>query len=195
MYQKLVGDEETGEREDVTVGAASSNPLGPDNGIQIKTFGVKILLKEACLQLPNLNDQTTVGQLKAEVETLTKITVNCQRLIFSGKQLKPDDKTIKSFNIVANSSIHLFPIPTKPVVENSAEAVADGGTAQASTLNTISSILSTHYPDNDQSISNDPEISQHCREVQLWSIILILLSCMTLFNNLTLFSTGTTKLQ
>ena len=42
--------------------------------------------------------------------------------------------------------------------------------------------LTYRHGDNDQSIHLDPVISQHCRDVRLWSVILVFLSSMTLFN-------------
>ena len=183
-YQKLGADEDAGDSKELDLSTAAPDQLNPSSGIemQVKTFSVKILLKEAHLPLAGLTDLSTVGQLKIEIEKLTNVAPHSQRLIFAGKQLKVDDKTMKSFNIVENSSIHLFPIPPKPVV------VGETPTATAiptpSTMNALSDLILPAYPipHSDQSIHFDPEISQHCREVRLWSVILIFLSTMTLFN-------------
>jgi hypothetical protein len=153
----------------------------PDNG-----FAIKILLKEQCLHLTGLFDQTTIGQLKIEVEKLTSVAVISQRLIFSGKPLKTDDKTLKDYNIVESSSVHLFPIPVKDTSSAVATEVV------SSTVNPINAIIqpsSSYSIEIQHPINFDPEISQHCREVKLWSILLLFLSSMTLFNNFSYFFT------
>jgi hypothetical protein len=185
QYQKLGRDEEMGE-----VNKPSTTQSAPGIELQAKSFKVKVLLKETCLQLLGLTDETTIGQLKIEIEKLTAVAVESQRLIFSGKPLKADEKTIKSFNITENSSIHLFPIPPRaPIIE--ATALESGVTT--SSLHPIATLLqsSTYPTDNHQPIHFDPEISQHCREVRLWSVILVFLCSMTLFNNISYaLSTG-----
>ena len=185
MYQKLEHDEETGDSQNVKDSSKKSNvnqELGLDLGIPSDTFSVKILLKEAHLQLQSLTERTTVGELKAEIEKITNITPKHQRLIFAGKQLKLDDLTLKGCNVVANSSIHLFPIPIKPTVENSTE---EGTGAASATSNTVTTFAILPRENNEPFSHSDPEISQHCREVHLWSIILVFLSGFTLWNNIT----------
>lgn len=182
-YHKLGGDEFPGDSKGLDL-SESVLPTAQAVDSLTGTFSVKILLKETNIQLPGLTDLTTVGELKIEIEKLTNIAVKSQRLIFAGKQLKADEKTMKSFSIVGNSSIHLFPIPPKPT-----EIVGDAPTATPiatpSTMNSLSNLILPSYPagvNNDLSIHLDPEISQHCREVRLWSVILVILSSMTLFN-------------
>ena len=182
-YQKLGVEEDP----DGSKGLDLSEPVAPLESAVVSltsNFTVKILLKETNLQLPGLTDLTTIGQLKIEIEKLTNVAVNSQRLIFAGKQLKADEKTLKSFNIVENSSIHLFPIPIRPpeaIGENAAAAPVAVAVPVPSTMNSLSYMIYRHG-DNDQSIHLDPVISQHCRDVRLWSVILVFLSSMTLFN-------------
>ena len=155
-----------------------------------ETFSVTILLREAHLCLPNLTDHTTVGQLKAEVEKLTNVTIHCQRLIYCGKPLKLDDKTMKSCNITPKSSIHLFPIPIiKPA---DVVAVEIGGESTTTPGVVLSSIMTGVRPNDNQSIHSDPVISQNCQYVRVWSLLLVFLSTMTLFNTLSyVLSKGT----
>jgi hypothetical protein len=188
QYQKLDSDEiemniESSESADIN--DKSSEMKIPDNG-----FAIKILLKEQCLHLNGLFDQTTIGQLKIEVEKLTNVAVSSQRLIFSGKPLKIDEKTLKDYNIVESSSVHLFPIPVKDPSAVATEVIT-------STVNPINALIqpssSSYAIEIQHPINFDPEISQHCREVKLWSILLLFLSSMTLFNNFSyFFSTGIT---
>jgi len=72
----------------------------------------------------NIQQDSTILQLKESIAVITTIVPIRQRLIFSGKQLKPDDKTISSFKIIDNSSIHLFPLPEAvPQIEAVASTV------------------------------------------------------------------------
>jgi Ubiquitin family len=186
MYQKLEVDEETGDTQNVKDAASNKGNINMESGLDVgqpgETFSVKILLKEANLQLPSLTERTTVGELKVEIEKITNITPKYQRLIFAGKQLKLDDLTLRGCNIVANSSIHLFPFPMKPAVENSTE---EGTTTASATSNTVTTFAIIPRESNEPFTHSDPEISQHCREVHLWSIILVFLSGLTLWNNIT----------
>lgn len=97
--------------------------------------------------------------------------------------MKEDEKTLKSFNISENCSIHLFPIPKRTPVIDSTTGVEN---LTANPISNVSSSSSYQTP-----IFFDPEISQHCREVRLWSVMLVFLSSMALFNNLShALSTG-----
>ena len=183
-YQKLGIDEDPDGSKGLD-SSESAMPLATAAISSTSNFTLKILLKETNLQLPGLSDLTTVGQLKIEIEKLTNVAVNSQRLIFAGKQLKADEKTLKSFNIVENSSIHLFPIPIRPPEASGENAVAAPlavAVAVPSTMNSLSYMIYRQGDNNDQSIHLDPVISQHCRDVRLWSVILVFLSSMTLFN-------------
>ena len=183
-YQKLGIDEDPDGSKGLDL-SESAMPIATAAISSTSNFTIKILLKETNLQLPGLSDLTTVGQLKIEIEKLTNVAVNSQRLIFAGKQLKADEKTLKSFNIVENSSIHLFPIPIRPpeaIGENAGAAPLAVAVAVPSTMNSLSYMIYRQGDNNDQSIHLDPVISQHCRDVRLWSVILVFLSSMTLFN-------------
>ena len=169
LYQKLGSDEEAGCTSSVTEPSSSINIVSVEES---QTFSVKIILKEAHLILSNLRDETTVGQLKSEVEKLTNITIPCQRLIFSGRQLKIDSKTMKSINVVGNSSIHLFPIPLDHVVARDLEV----GVAAVSAT---PSLGLTVIPGVHREI-----LERQRRQILSWSFMLVLISAMTVINNL-----------
>lgn len=54
----------------------------------------------------DLNENMTIGQVKAHVEQLENIPVDQQRLIYQGKQLD-DAQTLGDYNITNDASIHL----------------------------------------------------------------------------------------
>lgn len=188
QYQKL--DSEEIERNIKSSESTETNDKSSEMKIPDSGFGIKILLKEQCLHLNGLFDQTTISQFKIEVEKLTNVAVGSQRLIFSGKPLKIDEKTLKDYNIVESSSVHLFPIPLKDPSAVATEIITSTGNP----INALTQPSSSSYAIEIQHpINFDPRISQHCREVKLWSILLLFLSSMTLFNNFSyFFSTGMT---
>ena len=90
-YQKLGADEDVRDSKELDVSISPGELKSPSEvEMQVKTFSVKILLKEAHIPLAGLTDLSTIGQLKIEIEKLTNVAVNSQRLIFAGKQLKAD---------------------------------------------------------------------------------------------------------
>ena len=150
---------------------------------------LKVLNKEQAHQIAGgLTLQSTILQLKLEIERVIEVPIAQQRLIYAGKSLKPDDKTLASFKVENNSTIHLFPLP--PTTVSSVSSNANGESSWTGGNNTESlngHILSLHAvfePTIPYPIYFDPEVSTHSREVRLWSVILIFLSGMTLFNNL-----------
>jgi hypothetical protein len=179
-YHK-VGDEEAQPVADVELGSLPEQSSG-------RQFTLKILHRETTSQISGLTELSTVAQLKHEIEMVTQTPAAQQRLIFSGRPLRPDDKTLKSFNITNGSSIHLFPLPVAQATPVGQTAIA----ANAAPLAPLANMLQpaafdiAHLP-----IHFDPLISQHIREVKLWSLILVFLSGMTLFNNISYsISTG-----
>ena len=83
-----------------------------DNSKKLK---LKVLLKEKTFEV-FCADNATVLQLKEEISSQTDIPAIQQRLIFSGRQLKPDEKLLSSFKIICNSPIHLFPLPSAQAI-------------------------------------------------------------------------------
>ena len=174
---------------------AVANPIHPEGQ---GSLSVKILLKEKSFEVSGLSESTTISELKSAVETTTAIPVTQQRLICAGKQLKPDTKKLSDFKISSGCSIHLFPLPVTVSSVLVANAVTEGGptgtinplTAQAVSASSTSASEIAHRP-----IHFDPYINQTSREVKLWCLILMFLSGMTLFNNLSyVTASGTVNL-
>lgn len=156
-----------------------TNPMG---GQAKETFSVKVLLKEKSYEVGNLTSGTTIGELKTAIEAVTSIAPPFQRLIAAGKQLKPDTKTLAEFKIVAGSSVHLFPLPP-PTAAPVATQVDGSSSRPISVAASAAADGDGHLP-----VHFDPEVNQTAREVRLWCLILMFLSGMTLFNNLSYMS-------
>ena len=197
-YQKI--DEEADEENNLS-SSSSSDKAPKQSGSaldKLKAAAVtpppppltlKVLNKEQTHQITGgLIPQSTILQLKLEIERVIEVPVAQQRLIFAGKSLKPDDKTLSFFKIENNSTIHLFPLPPASTVAVSSNGSGENSwTGSNNTESTNGHILSLHAvfePNIPYPIYFDPEVSTHSREVRLWSVILIFLSGMTLFNNL-----------
>lgn len=154
-------------------------------------FSVKVLLKEKIFDVGGLSVATKVGDFKLAVETATTIPPAQQRLICAGKQLKPDTKTIGDFKIQQGSSIHLFPLPVATPAVPTASAVEGSGqpTYNAVTVQGVPAATTATGTDvSHRPIHFDPQVNQTSREVKLWCMILMFLSAMTLFNNLSFVS-------
>lgn len=187
-YLKLQSDE-----GDNSVELSSSHGIGESfpsatNPILINKYELRILYKEKIYEILCLQKSSTVSELKAEICKKTEITPPCQRLIFSGKALKPDDKTLEFFKIENKASIHLFPVPLSSINNTSdAAAIAVDATPIDHPLFQVDG---RPFPNGTRHTAAhfDPSISQSSREVKLWSLILLFLSAMTLFNNISYFS-------
>lgn len=103
-------------RETSTVAAGSSLcDQRKDDNEMFKKLKLKVLLKEKSFDI-FCAENATVLQLKQEIFSQTDIPAIQQRLIFSGRQLKPDEKQLSSFKIINNSPIHLFPLPSAQAI-------------------------------------------------------------------------------
>lgn len=152
---------------------------------EAECFTLKVLNKESSVDITGLVPSSTVSDLKEVVQKEHRVDAHLQRLIFNGKPLAPDEKTLIYFGIKDQSVIHLFPRNPPPSAEGST----------AITLNPLLNIsnnemehfnIAAHRP-----IHFDFLVSQSIREVRLWSYILLIISSMTLFTNLSVFaSTG-----
>jgi hypothetical protein len=153
-------------------------------------FGVKVLLKEKVYEVGSLNNGTKVSDFKAAVESITSVPASQQRLIFAGKQLKPDVKTLGDFKVTPGGSIHLFPLPVATAAIPTASAVEGGGQQTHNPLNAqgVSATATAASEGAHRPIHFDPQVNQTSREVKLWCLILMFLSGMTLFNNLSFVS-------
>ena len=117
--------------------------------------------------------------------------VSEQRLIFSGKQLIPDDKRLSDFGISHLSSVHLFP---KPIVSGQISTPVPEVITSASLFgDDIPSrhvAMMPHYMATRESLQ-EAHINASIPEVRIWCYILFFSSFMSLFNNLSfIMSTG-----
>lgn len=161
------------------------------------SFHIKILVKEQHHDVKGITASMTVAQLKLAVEVVTQIPPSQQRLIFAGKPLRPDDKLLSTFNISRSSTIHLFPIPVAvPAPANQSQTGVfasilnplqpntQPGAVQATNVHPTGGRGMGMDPVSHLPIHFDPVISQHAREIRLWSYILVFLSSITLVNNI-----------
>ena len=97
---------------------ATSNPLVKDMAdvvVQLeegpRALTLKLLFREKKFDISDISSENTVAELKGRISTICEVPVRLQRLIFNGRPMKPDDRRLRTLNIVDNSYIHLFPVP------------------------------------------------------------------------------------
>mmetsp|Transcript_9621 Transcript_9621/g.15895 ORF Transcript_9621/g.15895 Transcript_9621/m.15895 type:complete len:422 (+) Transcript_9621:50-1315(+) len=215
-------------------GTAGVGRVVNEDGAIGQNLLLKVLFKEKAHEIHGMKPQSTIAEFKAAIETVLAVPPHLQRLIFSGKPMKPDTKTLSDFKITGGSAtIHLFPLPVPPTSSVTAAATpvampvsggagsggAGSGGISGAVYNPLSvtatpagdgvegvPIHSTHGgggvmgsgTSSDHMILHrpihfDPQVNQTSREVKLWCLILMFLSGMTLFNNLS-YMTSTGKL-
>ena len=146
----------------------------------------------------------TLLDLKTAIESECQVPEPQQRLIRNGKMLKALQKTLAELELDDESTVHLFPIPqavASPVASGpgtATQATNVQGMAPAGSL----APAGASFADNDQSMGGhghpltivrgetphlNPWFQNTCREVQMWSMILMVLSLLTLTNNLSVF--------
>lgn len=220
-YQRI-GDEEEGVLHgDVT------NPLQPSSSIEMASTitsstptlstsqtstpptTLRLLYKEEAHEITGLSGECTVAILKERIGRLCPVPADRQRLIASGRQLRPDDAPLSTFKLASGAAIHLFPLPPpQPVVavsvnDNTTSSVTQVTAVPANTNNnTNTNVASTRrrppgfsaYELEGITITPmhfDASILETGREVKVWSVLLIFLSAVSLFNNISYFgSTG-----
>jgi len=82
----------------------------PYKNAKKKSEKFQIILKNGCGRSIafNVNDMTTIWELKNEIELNEGIPIDQQRLIFRGKHLEKDNKTIKFYDIKKEDTLHLL---------------------------------------------------------------------------------------
>jgi hypothetical protein len=173
----------------------SSSPTSafppPDHTSNNNSFLLKILLPEKAIVIDSLTLEATVNDLKEAIKTQLNIPPQHQRLIFCGKPLTPDNKLLSELKITNNSIIHLF-----PKLNPSQSSNPSTGSTGSQTVNPFHPLPLPEFnlidpPRLHLPIHFDPEVGQSVREVKMWSYILVMISAMTLFSNLSyLGSTG-----
>ena len=194
-YHRLNNQEPSGEADGTEMSEVISPMANTERGELAKLVGmtVKILYRERTYEISCLTPETTVARLKELVASSTEIEQSRVRLIFSGRALAPDDKTLAFFKIEHQSSIHLFPLPVAvPAVASPAVASPYLNPQQQqqqqrqAIFGADVGATSFHTPAH-----FDPMVVVNSREVKVWSLVLIFLSSMALFNNVSYFtSTG-----
>lgn len=171
-YEKL--NASVGDATSNTSGQPNRNPTAPN------AFKLRVLNKEAVIEIFTLTGSSTILHLKQEIMKQTNVDVDAQRLIFSGKALRPDESTLASFNIGPDSTVHLFPKPAN-AISSSVSTSGSVGQPEATTnpLHLPSSSADRHI----LLLDDDPQLNQSASEVRLWSTILIFLSILTVFDN------------
>ena len=150
---------------------------------------VKIICKEMYFEIEGLEGSTTVAQLKKRIALkIDDAPEGSQRLIFNGKLLHPDDKTIASFSIVDKSVVHLFPRPSAVAVGDSSTSNGGLESSDPSRSQYQSTTLNAFTLGTNQTPGINLDIARSGREVKMWSSVLLMVSILTLFNSLATFS-------
>lgn len=159
--------------------------------LEESSFRVKVLFKEKSFDIIGVTAESTVQQLKEKIEKATNVSANIQRLIFAGKNLKPDNQSLHSFKITDNASVHLFPLPTPEASRVVVAETSNNNPHHVSGINVVGTnsavinavSVSPHQDSTSHAhIHFEPDVSHSAKEVKLWCIILLFLSALTLFN-------------
>lgn len=164
--------------------------------LESDSYKLKVLCKEKAHNITNINSKSTVAQLKNVIFTEVGISVDCQRLIFNGKLLNEDNKTIESYGVHSDGVIHLFPrlpianstpsnTPPNTVVV-SAENVNpmhDYGPTSGSTFGAPTATFSNPLarPHMAAWHQYDANVSRSGEDVKAWSYLLLLTSSFRFF--------------
>lgn len=80
---------------------ASPDDLGPDD------FQIFVRVPDGSLHVLVVQSQFTILQVKTMMQDLTNHLVDEQRLIFLGKQLEDDSRTLSDYDIIVHSTLHM----------------------------------------------------------------------------------------
>ena len=155
-------------------------------------FSLRVLFKERVfiIQDDRLSADSTISDLKIAIQGACSIPSSQQRLIFSGRMLKPDDKKLNHFQITCGSSIHLFPIPevisvTAPTIPTGSATPVDG--MRETVINPLAFAFDGMRPrEMVLPVHFDYEVARNARDVKMWSFVLVFLSTVTMINNVSL---------
>ena len=151
-----------------------------------------VLYKEKIFDISKISSSATVASLKIRVSAVCEVSATRQRLVFSGKPLRPDSKTLESFHITSNSCIHLFPLPEATLTHDVAP-VASSLTvvSQPTPTNRLHGpsymeLLGSFSSNNHTPMHFDPDIRLSCSEVRGWCYLLFFMSGMTFMDHISL---------
>lgn len=187
QYQRVSNDDSNDNVELGEISNPIQNPASTVNDGKPAFLSIKVLLREQVFEITGLSQTDTVGRLKEFIASATEVPTNRQRLIFSGRSLTPEDKTLSFFNIPNHGSIHLFPLPAiSPATAVPTATVGDSASTATNVRPTNN--LSFDAEEMPTPMHFDSTIQQHSREVRMWSLLLLFLSTMALFNNVSYYS-------
>lgn len=157
-------------------------------------FTVTILSKEKQYPIQNVSASMPLSEFKELVRAATDTAVIQQRLIFAGRRLDVNSKTLEEYKITQPCTIHLFPIPTANLVSASSTSASSSSAPIAASalpqngrpsMNTAT-VNGGFGFDNDFAghtpMHFDENVSLHSREVKLWCLILMFLCIMDLMD-------------
>jgi len=194
-YQKLTSESESDNSSDGTtmnpllmMDAYNENRAMKDIGTKAadESFTIKVLFKERSYDILGVTTESTVQQLKEKIEKATNVSPNVQRLIFAGKNLKPDTQSLLSFKITSNASVHLFPLPmpqaSRVVVDTNNPHNVTGSNVVSTNNEVVNAVsVAPHHDALYAHIHFEPDVNHSAKEVKLWCIILLFVSAFTLF--------------
>lgn len=196
-HQSLDSDEKSGSGGSLAgVGGASKDDSSAD-GV---TLFVMHKEKRVAVRMPSLG--CTLLEFKQKIESKCQVPEPQQRLIRNGKMLRALQKTLSELELEDESTIHLFPIPQAVASPVGSSSSGPGTATQATNVQGMAAPGGTHpgalHANHDENMHPltivrgetphlNPWFQNTCREVQMWSMILMVLSLLTLTNNLSVF--------
>ena len=152
-------------------------------------FNVTILSKEKQYPIQNVSASMTLSEFKERVKEATEIEVIQQRLIFAGRRLDVNSKTLLEYKVTSPCTIHLFPIPIANLATASSSSSSSSAPATATATelprngrSTLNPILADGEFGGHTPMHFDENVSLHSREVKLWCLILMFLCIMDLMD-------------
>lgn len=200
-YAKLDTSEHTSCHEGSSGALSGPSTEAEASGKGIVTVYVMFKERKLTVNVPSLS--SSLLEFKMAIERASEVPVAQQRLVRAGKMLKDLQSSLSELEVIEGCTVHLFPIPqavARPVNSGGVRTAsqAQNVTGVATTSNTsdehVPGALLPHHVESPQfrivrgeEPHLNPWFQNTCREVQMWSMILMVLSFFTLFNNLNIF--------
>ena len=140
-------------------------------------FTVRVLFKEKHYEF-NVDLNFTVGALKKLIASgISDALVELQRLIFNGKMLNDDDRTLDSYGIRDKSVIHLFPRSVAVAIN---PALVGENVQPLDSNNALRSFDFSMNNPGSRSILGQTHLEmillRHSREIRIFSYMLFIIS-------------------
>ena len=189
---------------------SSDSALGPvdseiaGNATSGSTITIYVLHKEKKVVIELSSLSCTLLELKRAIELKCEVPEAQQRLIRNGKMLKALTSTLAELDLTDECTVHLFPIPQAVASPVASDIGVGIGASLATNVQGMPGDRSNSYPGSllpdhvggggpplqivrGETLHLNPWFQNTCREVQMWSMILMVLSLLTLTNNLSSF--------